>query len=390
MNSPPLNPPLDDLRHRIDHVDEALLELLARRMALVQEVGGTKLSSRTRQVLDPDREREVARRWAETAKKHGLSGAFADRMLQELLNHSRQSQEAMRREESRGYRSWMSRVGYQGAPGAHSDLALAGLWGTSGSLNRIGYPEFGDLFVALERGELDGALIPVENSIGGSIADTVSLLVERDVTILDETLWRVGHCLAAVPGSRLADLERVFSHPAALQQCRRRLSTQGLAMESWSDTAEAAAHVARAQDPRLGAVCSEEAAAAHGLVVLSRSVADHEHNRTRFLLLARGDDLRAAEAGHRDSTPQKTSIVFTLRHHSGALARCLALLSEQGVNLTRIESRLLPSRRHEYAFLVDFEGGRGDGNIRIALDDLAREAGLLRILGSYPDRMREA
>lgn len=390
MTTFPDIPPLDGLRRRIDDVDEALLELLARRMALVHEVGGAKQKGAPRRVLDPAREREVARRWAAAAEKHGLSGAFADRLLQELLSHSRQAQEAMHPESRRGYRTWMKRLGFQGAPGAFSDLALADLMGHESRSDFTGYPDFTELFDALDRGDLDGALVPVENSICGSIVDAVALLVEREVVILDETLWRVEHCLAALPGTRLGELERVLSHPAALQQCRRRLSSRGLALQPWTDTAEAAAHVAGAGGHSLAAVCSEAAASAHGLEVLSRSVADHEHNRTRFLLLARGDDFRAAEPAVPAGTPMKTSLVFTLRHRSGALARCLDLLAEQGINLTRIESRLRPSRRHEYAFFVDFEGERGQGNVRVALDDLAREAGMLRVLGSYPDRMREA
>lgn len=390
MKTSPDIPPLDGLRRRIDDVDEALLELLARRMALVHEVGGAKREGVPRRVLDPDREREVALRWAAAAEKHGLSGAFADRLLQELLSHSRQAQEAMHPESRRGYRGWMTRLGFQGVPGAFSDLALADLMGRETGSEFIGYPDFTELFDALGRGVLDGVLVPVENSICGSIVDAVALLAERDVIILDETLWRVRHCLAALPGTRLEALKRVLSHPAALQQCARRLSGHGLALHPWTDTAEAAAHVAGAGDRSLAAVCSEAAASAHGLEVLSRSVADHEHNRTRFLLLARGDDLRAAEPAVPAGTPIKTSIVFTLRHRSGALARCLDLLAAQGINLTRIESRLRPSRRNEYAFFVDFEGERGQGHIRVALDELARESGMLRVLGSYPDRMREA
>ncbi len=390
MTTPQADPPLHGLRRRIDDVDEALLELLARRMALVHEIGGAKQTGDPRPVLDPAREREVARRWAATAEKHGLSGAFADRLLQELLNHSRQAQEALHPRARRGFRAWMACVGYQGVPGAYSELALAELMGRDAGYEAPGYPDFTELFNALERGDVDGVLVPIENSICGSIPGVVSLVVERDVVILDEVLWQVGHCLAALPGTRLEDVQRVLSHPAALEQCRGRLSARGMILQPWTDTAAAAAHVASAGDGTLAAVCSAAAAAAHGLQVLSRSVADNEHNRTRFLLVARGDDLRVAEhAVHGGGVPMKTSIVFTLRHQSGALARCLALLAEQGVNLTRIESRLRPSRRNEYAFLVDFEGERAEGNVRVALDQLARESGMLRVLGSYPDRMRE-
>lgn len=386
MNHNPQPRPLHGIRERIDAVDEALLELLARRMSLVEEVGTVKQAAAGTPVLDPAREREIARRWAETAERHGLSGAFADRVLRELLSQSRRTQETRR---GPGYRDWMRRVGYQGVPGAYSDMAAAHLLdGGKVVPERIGYPDFGALFAALEEGALDGALVPAENAISGSVTEVVSLLTEHDVVILDEVLWTVEHCLAGVPGGRLDDVRRVLSHPVALQQCRRRLAARGLQPEACGDTAGAAERVAGEGDIAQAAVCSEAAAAAHGLEILSRRVADYEHNATRFLLVARGDDLRVSQGANTGGPDLKTTIVFTLGHSSGSLARALQVLANHDINLTRIESRLRPTRRREYAFFVDFEGDRHAAKARAALEELEALAGSLRVLGSYPDRSR--
>lgn len=385
MNDSEPSKPLDGIRQRIDAVDEALLELLARRMSLVDEVGAVKQAANGMRVLDPGRERELARRWAETAERHGLSGAFADRVLRELLSHSRRTQESRR---GAGYRDWMRAVGYQGVSGAYSEMALGHLMdGGTAAPARIGFPDFGALFNALNGGSIDGALVPVENAISGSVTEVVAMLTEHDVVILDEVLWDVEHCLAGVPGSELEQVERALSHPVALQQCRRRLSAHGIAPLACEDTAGAAQRVASDADPGQAAICSEVAAAAHGLEILSRNVADYEHNATRFLLIARGDDLRVDGGTAAGTAAMKTTIVFTLAHHSGTLARALDVLGRHGINLTRIESRLRPTRRREYAFFVDFEGDRHGANARAALDELEEQAGSLRVLGSYPDRM---
>ncbi len=139
-------------------------------------------------------------------------------------------------------------------------------------------------------------------------------------------------------------------------------------------------------DASRAAVCSEAAAAAHGLEILSRRVADYEHNATRFLLIARGDDLRVSQVADANAADLKTTIVFTLGHQSGSLAGALGVLARHDINLTRIESRLRPTRRREYAFFVDFEGDRHAAKARAALEELEALAGSLRVLGSYPDR----
>lgn len=388
-DKPRSSPPWSGLRGRIDRVDDDLLALLAERMELVHEIGNAKQKDAGGTIHDPGREKQVAARWARNAEKHGLTGSFADRVLMELLAHSRRSQEVQRPEARGGYREWAQRVGYQGIPGAFSELALVKLFHreSDAGWRRTGYSGFPALLEALDRGEEDCVMLPVENTISGAIPEATVLLVEHDVVVMDEELWPVEHCLAGLPGTRLSEIERALSHPVALQQCRRRLAALGCSAEACEDTAAAAQRVAGQGDPAVAAVCSEQAANANGLEILSREVADHRRNVTRFLLLARAHDPRVRQ--HRiPGVRYKTSLVFGLRHEAGALAGCLDLLAGAGINLTRIESRLRPGAPWEYAFFVDFEGHREAASVESALEKLDARARFLRVLGSYPDRMQ--
>lgn len=377
--------PLNGFRERIDRVDEQLLGLLAERMNLVREIGQVKTAVSAPTVHDPVRERELARRWSETAERHGISGAFAERVLRELLDHSRRSQEQLGRHA--GYLQWMRRLGYQGEPGAYSELALGDLFaGAPAGWQAIGFDSFALAFDALERSDVDGILMPVENSISGNIPEMGALLADRDVTVLDEELWTVRHCLAAPEGATLAGLSEVVSHPVALAQCRRRLDAMGLRAQPCADTAGAAYAVARDGDPMRAAVCSPEAASRAGLVILKHDVADHERNVTRFLLLARGSDPRA-ESTAAPGRAYKTTVVFGVRHEPGALAACLAAFADEGLNLCRIESRVRSGERWRYAFFVDFEGHGEEPAVRRAMEQLSESAEWLRSLGSYPDKL---
>lgn len=378
--------PLGGIRRRIDRVDESLLGLLAERMNLVREIGVAKQSGRCIPVFDPDREREVARRWSESAQRHGLSGAFAERLLRELLEHSRRSQAVLDR--GAGYRRWMRHIGYQGEPGAHSELALERLFDTvEDEWRATGFEAFAPLLDALERGDVDGVLVPVENSISGAIPEVAALLADRDLAVLDEELLPVRHCLAAPGGVAQSELREALSHPVALAQCRRRLGALGLRPTPWPDTAGAAYTVARDGGRTRAAVCSPRAAQRAGLAILQWDIADHATNVTRFLLLARGGDPRA-ETAWQPGVAFKTTVVFSVSHEPGALASCLAILARYGLNLCRIESRVRAGDPWRYAFFVDFEGHAEEAAARRALAELAREAQSLRVLGSYPDRVR--
>src|SRR5688572_2449899 len=225
--------PIKEMRQQIDDLDRELLRIVAQRMAVVRQIGVTKGD---RPVLDPQRERTMTEQWESNAEHEGVAAVLATRLLREVLSHSRRLQE-VDRDAPPSYRKWARRIGYQGTTGAYSELAIRH---RLGAVEAIGYRTFQALTDAVERGEIDAAMLPIENTIIGSIAETTAVLLERPVTVLDEELWRVRHCLAALPGATLEVVRRVRSHPVALHQCRSHLAALGIEPELFFDTAGAA------------------------------------------------------------------------------------------------------------------------------------------------------
>jgi chorismate mutase/prephenate dehydratase len=372
--------PLDPVRKEIDDADRQLIQILARRFDAVRRVGDVKRAEKG-PLLDSERERRVQSSWVQDAESLGLSAPFARRILKEILNHSRRLQESLI--EDRPGLGRATHCGYQGVKGSYSSQAAAHLLAmrSTAEADLTGYATFQEVVEALLSGDLDYGLLPVENSIGGSILDVNRLICDRDLHIVDEEIWGVEHVLAAKAGTQLANLKAVRSHPAALTQCDTFLrSLDGAEREPWFDTAGAAASVQDDAEGVTAAICSEEAAARYGLEVIARGIADQDRNETRFLLLA-----RAAE------TPDprlhcKTSLLFRLNHHEGSLARALTVISAAGANLTRIESRPLPETPWEYLFFVDVEGHAEAPALAAALRQLRTCCNHLRVLGCYPSR----
>lgn len=371
-----------DARSAIESIDKQIVALLAERMQSVAKIGAEKAAEPDRSIVDPAREQHVAELWQREAEQRGLPPHFAARVLREVLGHSHRDQERQRR---RSAAPAPARVGYQGEPGCYSDLGVDRLFHARGSEpKKAGYRSFAALLDALEGGELDYALLPVENSICGAVGEAVQLLTERALYVVDEELVDVDHHLAALPGATLADLRTVRSHPVALLQCQRLLrSLPEVEAHACYDTAAAALEVQQRGDRSVAAICSVEAARRAGLELLREHVADHAENQTRLVLLAREPEPRERGQG-----PCKTSLCFEVQHRRGALVECLQVFAEHGVDMSRIESRPIPDRPWQYAFVVDLAGHGEDPEVAAAIDELRRRTGSLRVLGSYPDRGR--
>ena len=373
---------LDPLRHEIDEADRQLIQILARRFDAVRRVGTLKKAEPGQPLLDSDRECRLQAAWIRDAEALGLPSPFARRVLKEILNQSRRLQESLI--DSGDQRT--VRCGYQGLPGSFSAMAADHLLThrSSAGYALVGYGTFQEVGKALMNGEIDYGMLPVENSIGGSIADVNRLICDNTLYIVDEEIWHVEQVLAALPGTRMADLKVIRSHPAALTQCEGFLSSlEDVRREPWTDTAAAAQSLQQGPLRELrntGAICSEEAAHHAGLEVLARNIADRESNETRFVLLARAQETPDARLRC------KTSLLFRLSHHEGSLVRALSVFSRARINLTRIESRPLPDTPWEYLFFVDVEGRMDAPDLAGALVDLRACCTHLRLLGSYPCR----
>lgn len=358
--------------------------MLAERLRATRARGDHKARDQDAGLHDEPRERRLFEAWAREAESRGISGYFAGRVLREILNWSHRDQERFPGGERRRLKgSRAARVGYQGVPACYSDLAIRKMFATRdvARLERVGFRGFTAVVDALEAGEIDYALLPIENTIAGSINETYDLIGHRPVTIVGEEVWEVEHCLLGLPGARFDRLRAVRSHPVALQQCSRFLGRlEGVTTESFHDTAGAAQAVAGEGDAGIAAIASEDAAREYGLVVLKRDLSDQATNLTRFILISRQPEPFDARR------PSKTSLVFTLNHRRGALLECLKCFDAQGINLSKLESRPRANVPWEYQFYLDLEGHVADAAVQTALEEMRAHTNDLKVLGSYPRR----
>jgi prephenate dehydratase len=266
------------------------------------------------------------------------------------------------------------RIAYQGEPGAFSEAAARQV---NAEAQLQPCKSFEDVFAAVNAGPADYGVLPIENSIGGSIHRNFDLLVEHDLPIVGEVEMPVVHHLLALPGRSMEQVRRIYSHPQALAQCDRFLRTlSGVEIIATYDTAGSAKMIAEQQLNDAAAIASARAAVVFGLVPLKSSVQDYESNTTRFLIVGR---LPISAA-----LPDKTSIVFSLSNEPGALFKALSAFALRGIDLTKLESRPIPGRKWEYLFYADLSAARDDLPCARALAHLAEFAQMLRILGSYP------
>jgi prephenate dehydratase len=270
------------------------------------------------------------------------------------------------------------RVAIQGERGSFSHQAALQAMGPDTEV--LPRPAFEDLFTSVMEGHADRALVPIENSLAGSIHENYDRLRARPLHIVAETQLRIRHCLIGRPGSSLASIRRVASHPVALAQCRDFFAKHpNIEPMPAYDTAGSVMDLLRADGPATqGAIASRLAAELYGGQILMEALEDDPQNYTRFLILAR-EPLSGALAS-------KTSLVFTLRNAPGALHRALGVFASRGVDLAKLESRPLRGRPWEYAFYLDVLGDPA-GTVGEALDELRAMSGEFRILGSYPSGM---
>lgn len=265
------------------------------------------------------------------------------------------------------------RVAFQGERGAYSEMAARA---ALPEIEPIPHQSFDDVFASVEAGSVELGLVPIENSLAGSIHRNYDLLLRHSLYIVGETQLRIEHCLMANPGVELADVRVVRSHPQALAQCELHLTEMGVEVKASYDTAGSARDLKRSGDRHTAAIASKLAAQFYGMNVLRESLEDNNRNFTRFLLLAPEPVEPEGES--------KTSIVFALQNAPGVLFRALACFALRDVDLTKIESRPQPDTPWQYRFYMDFLGSQYDDVVRRALSHLTEMTTELRVLGSYP------
>lgn len=275
-------------------------------------------------------------------------------------------------------------IAYQGAPGANSDLACRSV---HPSMTPLPCASFEDAFAAVHEGRARLAMIPVENSVAGRVADIHHLLPRGGLHIVGEHYQRVVHCLLAPKGAGIGTLKEVHSHVQALGQCREYLRRHGLTPVTHADTAGAAADVAKLGDPTRGAIASRLAAEIYGLDVLAEGIEDASHNTTRFIVMAKEPMVPPHGGG-----PCVTSFVFRVRSVPAALFKALGGFATNGVNMTKLESYMVDGRFTAAQFFAEVEGHPEDRGVRLALEELeffAREVKILGVYPAHPFRVRQ-
>lgn len=373
---------LEELRVRLDEIDDQIVNLYEQRMEICAHVGEYKIQT-GKKVLDRQREKEklenVAGKASNPFNKKGVTELY-----EQLMSMSRKLQyEQLVKAGALGRLPFIqvdsldadqARVVFPGTEGAYSEAAMKRYFGEN--CNSFYVRTFREAMEAIEDGAADFAVLPIENSTAGAVDEMYDLLVEFENYIVGETVIPIRHTLSGLPGASLKDVKTVYSKGVALMQATHFLD----AHSSWqrinvANTAIAAKKVVEDQDPSQAAVCSTYAAKVHGLQVLVDNINDNEHNSTRFIVVT-NQKIFLKHAS-------KISICLEVSHESGSLYRVLSHFIYNDLNMTKIESRPIEGRDWEYRFFIDFEGNMADGAVKNAIRGLREECRNLRILGNY-------
>ena len=349
--------PLEELRNRIDELDHQLVQLLNERARVVVEIG--KLKSKTgKPIYAPDREKEV---FARIAKAN--QGPLPDRCLLAIWRELMSGSFALERP---------LRIGYLGPGGSFSHTASMLKFGQS-----VEYEPLADIrsiFDEVSKGHCDLGLVPIENTTGGGVIETLDALIDSDVKICSEVLMTIRHNLLG--NCPLEEIEKIYSKPEVFAQCRNWLSATFKEAQTVAVASSAKAAQMAAEESKAAAIGSVVAAELYGLKIICENIEDIANNVTRFLVVSREDAKPTGE--------DKTAILFSTAHKAGALADVLEVFRQYNINLTNIESRPSKKRQWEYYFFVDFVGHRTEEHVQKGLEEARKHCLQLSILGSFP------
>jgi chorismate mutase / prephenate dehydratase len=368
-------PDLETLRVGIERIDAEILDALRRRMDLADDIARSKLAAAS-PLRDPKREDLVLRRVRESATSYGLDPHEIERIYRLIMDMSVARQQSL----IQRLDTTPLRVGYPGIEGSYSHIAARDRYaGRQGGVLLTGFESGREVLDALRRGELDLALLPIENTSAGGMSETYDLLATGGVTIIGEMLSQVDHRLLGLPGARLEDLRTVLSHPQALAQCETFLrKVPWIRPMPEFDTSGSAKKVRELNDLTVGAIASESAAQRFGLQVLARDIQPASGDYTRFVELAREATPVPPDV------PCKTTLTVVLEHKPGTLGQVLTALAQRGVNLSKLESRPIPGEPWRYRFYLDVEGHAASAPLVAAFEDLQPLTSSMKVLGTYP------
>ena len=375
---------LSQLRQQIDTIDRQIVDLYEERMDVSRQVAEYKIET-GKKVFDKQREQEkIAGVKALTHNDFNSHGV--EELFEQIMSMSRKLQyQLLAAHGSEGRLPFIgvdeletecARVVYQGAEGSYSQAAMRKFFGEN--VNAFHVESFRDAMSAIDEGSADFAVLPIENSTAGIVNEIYDLLVEFENYIVGEQVIPIEHCLLALPGTKMEEIKRVYSHPQSLMQSTRYLSEHDWQQISMQNNAFAALKVAKDKDQTQAAIASEYAGQTYGLEILEKGINDSDSNSTRFIIVTNQKIFR--------KNANKISLCLEIPHESGSLYHILSHFIYNNLNMTKIESRPIPERNWEYRFFIDFEGMLGnlaDSAVKNALRGLREEARSMKILGNY-------
>ncbi|AKL40870.1 TPA: bifunctional chorismate mutase/prephenate dehydratase [Serratia marcescens] len=371
--------PLLVLRERISALDLKLLALLAERRELAIEVGKTKLHSH-RPIRDKERERDLLDALIAAAKPYDLDGFYVTRLFQLIIEDSVLTQQALLQHQLNPISQHSARIAFLGPKGSYSHLAARQYAARHfDRLIECGCQKFQDIFAQVETGQADYAILPIENTSSGSINEVYDLLQHTSLSIVGELTNPINHCVLVAGDSDLSQIETVYSHPQPFQQCSQFLNRfPHWKIEYTESTAAAMEKVAKLNSPKVAALGSEAGGTLYGLQVLEHNLANQQQNITRFIVLAR----KAIDVS--EQVPAKTTLIMATGQQSGALVEALLVLRDNGIIMTKLESRPINGNPWEEMFYIDVQANLRADAMQKALRDLAPITRSLKVLGCYP------
>ncbi|MDF2943242.1 MAG: hypothetical protein K0S01_2100 [Herbinix sp.] len=371
---------LQESRKKIDEVDEKLVELFEYRMQLAMDVADYKRSV-GKPIYDSEREEEKLKALAALTKHEFNKTAVAD-LFKQIMSMSRTLQYTLLDNlESLGFTSVdnldsekTTKVAFYGEKGSYTEQAMLEYF--KSGITGIPMETFGQVMQAIKDGEATYGVLPIENSSTGTLSDIFDLLAEYDNFIIGEHLVKIEHNLWGIPGAKISDIKKIYSHRQGLLQCSEFLKQHSdIKQIEGGSTAGSARRILEEGDITQAAIASKRAGECHGLQLLQEAIHNEVNNSTRFIIIS-NQKIYKKEA-------KRTSICFAMSNKSGSLYHMLSHFIYNNINMTKIESRPIVGKAFAYRFFVDIDGGLDDPSVKNALHCIKEEAIEMKILGSY-------
>lgn len=374
---------IDALRKQINEIDSLLIDLLTKRRNLSKDIIVAK-DLNDLPIRDEKREKELLKRLISEGRRKGLEAEYVSRIFYEIIENSvRLQQKYVQQQANKNDKERKKiKVAIQGIEGSYSYLTAQKFFSDyEDEIEFIGEERFEDVARAVENGEADYAMLPIENTTSGGINEVYDILLHTTLSIIGEEKFKVEHCLCGTEVVPISKIKKIYVHYQAAAQCSRFIaSLNNPKLEYFADTAMSAKKIHDVNNKHHAAIASEEAAKVFGVKILKSNIANQPDNFTRFLICAR----KPISIDKR--VPSKTSLVMATAHTAGALVEGLMIFRKYNINLTKLESRPILGNPWEEMFYLDFEGNLSEKNVQKAIQELTPFTRFLKILGSYPSK----